>query len=111
MTAVYEYDKYITTSENLNETLEKYGVEPRKGREQQNFRCVVYLCYTPRSLSSGKEIKKKIKAFEEMRMTSHWPHKVKLFPKMPNTYGAQIEDVEPLTPPEINEIGRKLVGY
>ena len=26
MTAVYEYDKYITTSENLNETLEKYGV-------------------------------------------------------------------------------------
>jgi ectoine hydroxylase-related dioxygenase (phytanoyl-CoA dioxygenase family) len=87
------------------------GVEPRKGREQQNFRCVVYLCYTPRSLSNGKELKKKIKAFEEMRMTSHWPHKIKLFPKMPNTYGAQIKEIEPLTPPNINEIGRKLVGY
>ena len=35
------------------------GVEPRKGREQQNFRCVVYLCYTPRSLSTEKELKKK----------------------------------------------------
>jgi len=46
-------------------------------------------------------------------MTSHWPHKVKLFPKMPNTYGAQIKikEVEPLNPPKINEIGRKLVGY
>jgi hypothetical protein len=87
------------------------GVEPRKGREQQNFRCVVYLCYTPRSLSSAKELKKKIKAFEEMRMTSHWPHKIKLFPKMPNTYGAKIKEVEQLPPPEINEIGRKLVGY
>ena len=87
------------------------GVEPRKGREEQNFRCVVYLCYTPRSLSTEKELKKKIKAFEEMRMTSHWPHKVKLFPKMPNTFGAKIKDVEPLNPPEINEIGRKIVGY
>jgi hypothetical protein len=87
------------------------GVEPRKGREMQNFRCVVYLCYMPRSLSTDKEIKKKIKAFEEMRMTSHWPCKVKLFPKMPRTYGAVVKEVVELNPPEINEIGRRLVGY
>ena len=87
------------------------GVEPRKSRPEQNFRCVVYLCYTPRSFSNEKELKKKIKAFEEMRMTSHWPHKVKLFPKMPRTYGAQIKEIVPLNPPEINELGRRLVGY
>ena len=87
------------------------GVEPRKDRPIQNFRCVVYLCYTPRCLSNEKELKKKIKAFEEMRMTSHWPHKVKLFPKIPRTYGAKIKEVVPLNPVEINELGRRLVGY
>mgnify|MGYP007101719890 FL=1 len=44
-------------------------------------------------------------------MTSHWPHKVKLFPKMPRTYGAKIKEVVPLNPVEINELGRRLVGY
>jgi hypothetical protein len=87
------------------------GIEPRKGREQQNMRCVVYLCYMPRSLSSEKELKKKIKAFEEMRMTSHWPCKVKLFPKMPRTYGAEVKEIVELNPPEINDLGRRLVGY
>jgi hypothetical protein len=65
----------------------------------------------PRSLSNNKEIKKKIKAFEEMRMTSHWPCKVKLFPKMPRTYGAEVKEIVELNPPEINELGRRLVGY
>lgn len=87
------------------------GIEARKNRVQPNFRCVVYLCYTPRTLSNDKELKKKIKAFEELRMTSHWPHKIKLFPKMPRTYGAEVKEVVPLSPPEINELGRRLIGY
>lgn len=87
------------------------GVEPRKNRENTTFRCVVYLCYMPRILSNEKELKKKIKAFEEMRMTSHWPCKVKLFPKMPRTYGAEVKEIVALNPPEINELGRRLVGY
>ena len=87
------------------------GVEPRKGRENINFRCVAYLCYMPRSLAKNADIKKKIKAFEEMRMTSHWPCKIKLFPKMPRTYGAEVKEVVPLKFPELNELGRKLAGY
>jgi hypothetical protein len=87
------------------------GVEPSKGREQTNFRCVVYLCYMPRNLTNDKELKKKIKAFETMRMTSHWPCKVKLFPKMPRTYGAEVKEIVELNQPEINELGRRLVGY
>ncbi len=87
------------------------GVEPRKERALPNFRCVVYLCYMPRSKSNTKEIAKKIKAFEEMRMTSHWPCKVKLFPKMPRTYGATVKEITELPHPEINQLGRRLVGY
>jgi hypothetical protein len=30
-------------------------------------------------------------------MTSHWPHKVKLFPKYPQTYGKQIKDIANIT--------------
>lgn len=87
------------------------GVEARKGRASPNFRCVAYLCYMPRALSNDKELKKKIKAFEELRMTSHWPCKVKLFPKTPRTYGAVVKEIVPLHSPEINELGRKLIGY
>jgi hypothetical protein len=46
-----------------------------------------------------------------MRMTAHWPCKVKLFPKMPRTYGAEIKEVVPLSKPELSELGKRLVGY
>lgn len=62
-----------------------------------NFRCVVYICMTPRNLASKKELEKRKKAFYELRMTSHWPHKVKLFPKYPQTYGKQIKDIADIT--------------
>lgn len=87
------------------------GIEPSKGREKMNFRCVAYLCYMPRNIASPKEINKKINAFTEMRMTSHWPCKVKLFPKMPRTYGAEIKEVVPLNEPIVNALGKRLIGY
>lgn len=87
------------------------GVEPRKCREKPNFRCVVYLCYVPRFLTNEKQMKKKREAFDEMRMTSHWPHKIKLFPKMPRTYGAEVKPIVELEKPVLNELGRKLAGF
>lgn len=87
------------------------GVEPSLGRNMPNFRCVAYLCYMPRELSTKAQLNKKIKAFDEMRMTSHWPCKVKLFPKMPRTYGAEVKPIEELPSPVVNELGRKLIGY
>lgn len=87
------------------------GVEPKKTREIPNFRCVAYLCYMPRHLSDAKNIAKKIKAFEESRMTNHWPCKVKLFPKTPHTYGAELKEIVELAPTEIDNIGRRLIGY
>lgn len=87
------------------------GVGPIKQRNKLNFRCVVYLCYTPRILASKSIIKKRIKAFEEVRMTSHWPHKPKLFPKNPRTYGGELKQVSIINKPTINNLGKKLVGY
>eukprot|EP01038_Epipyxis_sp_PR26KG_P011783 gene11783-15766_t len=88
------------------------GREPMKGRSQPNIRCVVYLCYTPRALVvSQKDLEKKRKAFEEMRMTSHWPHRVKLFPKTPRTYGNTLPNVVLPPPPTITSIGRRLAGF
>jgi hypothetical protein len=46
-------------------------------------------------------------------MTSHWPHKPKLFPKMPQTYGKkilEIADINMQTLKEyITENGYKLI--
>ena len=66
---------------------------------------------TPRSLSDNKNILKKQKAFNEMRMTSHWPHKIKLFPKLPRTYGNPMPNVPSLDPPVLTELGKKLAGF
>ena len=87
------------------------GSESLKTRLIPNFRNVSYVCYEPRSHCDNKIIQKKIKAFEEMRMTSHWPCNAKLFPKMPQTYGAPVLEINKLPVPILSELGKKLVGY
>ncbi len=87
------------------------GTEPVKGREIPNFRCVSYLCYIPRSRAKPLDIQKKIKAFEELRTTSHWANRCKLFPKTPRTYGKALPNITPIHPPIVNEMGRKFIGY
>jgi hypothetical protein len=78
-----------------------------------NFRCVVYICMTPRNLANQKELEKRKKAFNELRMTSHWPHKVRLFPKNPQTYGKKIKEISDITSDilsnYITEDGLKLI--
>lgn len=87
------------------------GVEPKKDRAQENFRCCVYVCYTPRKFATAANLKKKQKAFEDMRTTSHWPHKPKLFPINPRTYGAAIPNVAILDRPILTDLGKKLAGF
>lgn len=62
------------------------GIEPVETRDNPNFRCVIYFCYTPRIFASESTLHKRIDAWKNLRMTSHWPHKVKLFPKTPRTW-------------------------
>lgn len=61
-------------------------------------RCVVYVCMQPRALCSTANLEKKQRAFNEYRMTTHWPaSKVELFPKTWRTWGAPAFAVQ--TPP------------
>lgn len=87
------------------------GTEAMKGRKEANFRAVIYTCYKPRSLAPPKQIAKKQKAFNELRMTSHWPCKIKLFPKNPRTYGNPLPEITPISSPQLTELGKKLAGF
>jgi len=87
------------------------GVEANRTRKNEKHRAVIYLCYQPRSLATHAHIKKKQKAFNEMRSTSHWPSKIKLFPKNPRTYGANLSETTPIEPPVLTELGKKLAGF
>tara|TARA_B100002051_G_C16429532_1_gene483509 strand:+ start:465 stop:638 length:174 start_codon:yes stop_codon:yes gene_type:complete len=56
-------------------------------------------------------IEKKRRAFQEKRMTSHWPAKPKLFAKSPQHYGAGLPQITPIPDPELSPLGRKLAGF
>jgi hypothetical protein len=61
-------------------------------------------------MASDKILQKRIDAFTNKRMTSHWPYKVKLFGKEPNTYGGEFYETSPLPEPTLTDLGRRLVG-
>ena len=47
-----------------------------------HWRHVVYACYQPRSFARDEDLRLKAQAWEEYRVTTHWPAKnVHLFPK------------------------------
>lgn len=87
------------------------GKQPEKTRQIPNYRCVVYVCYTPRNKSTPKLLQKKIEAFNNLRTTSHWPHKPKLFPKTPRTYGMPLPNVTQIPKPTITPLGLRLIGF
>jgi hypothetical protein len=88
------------------------GLEPHKSRRQSNLRCVAYLCYMPREKTLKENVvEKRIKAFEDGRTTSHWPDRVTLFGKKPNTYGVTLPTITLPKPPVLTKLGRRLVGY
>lgn len=87
------------------------GIEPQKGRKNPKLRHVIYVCQTPKNQCPTNIIKKRIKAFEEQRTTNHWPHKTKLFPKIPRTYGNELPELVDIEEPKLTELGKKLVGY
>ena len=87
------------------------GQECLKTRLKPNIRNITYLCYKPRKFSSDKNTQKRIKAFEEKRMTTHTPCNTYLFPKTPRTYGNPIPEICELPNPILNDLGKKLVGY
>jgi hypothetical protein len=78
-----------------------------------NYRCVVYVCMVPRNFASKKNLDKRLKIFNELRMTSHWPNKPTLFSKYPRTYGKPLKEIKDITMDDvkkyINADGLKLI--
>ena len=65
----------------------------------------------PRYLISNANLKKKKEAFNNLRTTNHWPCKPKLFGVNPRTYGNEMEEINPIKKPDINQLGLKLSGF
>lgn len=87
------------------------GSNPLKGRASPNWRLVVYTCMMPRTLSSPKDIQRRISIFERGRMSNHYAAKPQMFAALPRTYGGKLVAVKPLPTPVLTNLGRKLVGY
>jgi hypothetical protein len=87
------------------------GVEADKTRLKPNFRSIIYICYAPKSKCTATNIKKRQKAFTEMRATIHDPINPKLFGKNPQTYGKPLPEITPINPPILTELGLKLAGF
>ncbi len=87
------------------------GIEANKARSVPNIRAVIYLCYMPRSQCNEANLKKKQKAFNELRTTSHYPCKIKLFSKDPRTYGNPLPAITQIETPNLTELGRRLAGF
>ena len=88
-----------------------YGREAVQGRAAANrIRCIAYICMTPRRLCSEANRRKRVKAFNDMRTTSHWPHKPKTNPTAPRTYGKPTKQITDLPKPILTPLGKSLVG-
>ena len=86
------------------------GIEADKRRAFPTIRAVIYLCYMPRNICNSVNLKKKQKAFNELRTTSHYPCKIKLFPKGPRTYGGDLPIITQIEKPVLSELGCKMAG-
>ena len=65
---------------------------------------------TPRERATEANLRKKRNALDSLRMTSHWPHKPKLFPVNPRTYGGPLPNVVAVPEPKLTDLGRRIAG-
>ena len=88
------------------------GMGPIKDRKNDNFRCISYLSYSPRSKCDKETLKEKIKGFNEMKTSNHYANRATFFPTLSNKLNKYDinELVTPLEKPVLNELGKCLVG-
>ena len=84
------------------------GVEPSKSRLLPNFRAVAYLCYTPTTEFSEKDLEKRRGMLKDLRMTTHGGKK--MFSKTPQTYGGEIPRISAISAPHLSALGKSLAG-
>jgi hypothetical protein len=75
-------------------------------RQVENFRMVIYISMLPRSMiNDPKLLINKQKAFNNLRISSHWANSLFLFPNIKSDKLNQIHK------PILNNIGRRLAGF
>ena len=87
------------------------GMKPLKTRKEPNFRLVTYVCMTPREWCSDEAINVRRDAFNNLYMTTHCPHRPKLFPKVPNRYFKEAPIVPDIEHPKLSDLGFSLSGF
>lgn len=88
------------------------GMTPDKDRVNMNTRAVAYISYEPRSRMTKAMQRKRIKAFKDLKTTTHWSAKPCITPRLPRWYKKNSEyDITIIPNPVINDFGKKLVGY
>jgi hypothetical protein len=85
------------------------GSEPLKEREVANFRATIYVCMSERKNASKKNLEKRKKIFNEMRISSHNPYNPTMFPKNPRTYGAELPQINPIEKPILSDFAKLLI--
>lgn len=67
---------------------------------------------TPRKLCDQNNLEKRISAFKDIMMTSHWPHQVNLYSKEPKKLSGKEQVYNRISKiPGLSDIGLKLVGF
>ena len=94
---------------------------PMVPRKNPTFRYTIYVCMTPKKWASDDTIKKRIKAYQENRMSTHIPHQFRLYPKdnyLGEEHGINKKELifterdKPCQlPVDRKDICRKLIGY
>ena len=86
---------------------------PIEGRERDNFRCISYLSYSPKSMCDQETIRKKIIGFENMETSNHYANRSTFFPTLPHEYDNYSIDelVTPINKPILTDLGKSLIGY
>ena len=88
------------------------GIESRIERKIPNIRNVIYVSMLPRNTATEYDLKKKRKAFNKKRTTSHWSNKSRLFSKLPNTCGKKLPEITNVNDEIIlSNIGKRLAGF
>jgi hypothetical protein len=87
---------------------------PPTNTDPSVYRMCTYVSMQPRAVATKKELEKRIKLYEEGRMTGHWTYGpfFEANPKKPRTYG----NVDIISPPEVviaklNPLRARLIGY
>ncbi len=92
---------------------------PLKGRNfiltssppTSGIRTVFYICMAPRSRCTPNTLKKRVKIFENGRMTYHHPYRVRQTQHHRYSHRNEHGEIEIPPPPLLTPLGRRLVGY